>query len=233
MYLVKSRIIPEYARKLTSLEDIKRLESGQSAIAFWAAHLRNMVVGAPRLLSFSADFARRRTFATRKLPSVVLHDPRDLYPLDVNAEQEPNPESRVTLGKELDPHGVARLNIAWRTTEADHRRLVEGLKVMRSAFSQSSTADLHFSDEDFEVAVSRKVPVGGHHIGTARMADTANEGVCDSNGELFGTKGVYIAGAAAFSTSSFANPTLTLIALSLRLAQHIAAANRCAKRPHS
>ncbi|WP_340318194.1 GMC family oxidoreductase [Rhizorhabdus argentea] len=225
MYLVKSRIVPEYARKLTSLEDQKRLERGESPVAFWAAHMRNMVLGGPKLLAFSLDFARRRTFARRKLPSVVLQDPRGLYPLDVNAEQEPNPDSRVTLGHERDAHGIPRIRVDWRTTEADHHRLVEGLKTLHAGFAKSRTAQLEFSDADYEVAMTRKIPVGGHHIGTARMADSDAEGVCDANGELFGTKGVYIAGAAAFSTSSFANPTLTLIALSLRLARHIAEAS--------
>ena len=65
------------------------------------------------------------------------------------------------------------------------------------------------------------VPIGGHHIGTARMASSAREGVCDANGEVFSVPGLFIAGAAAFPTSSFANPTLTLVALSLRLANHL------------
>lgn len=222
MYLVKSQIVPEYARKLTSLEDQKRLERGESVAAFWGRHLRNMILGSPELLAFSADFARRRTFAKRKLPSVVLKDSRNVYPLDINAEQEPNRESRITLGDERDQHGVPRLLIDWRTTSADHHRLAEGLKTVQAAFASSATSSLHFTSAEFELALNRKIPVGGHHIGTARMAESAAEGVCDGNCELFSTRGVYIAGAAAFSTSGFANPTLTLIALALRLAQHIA-----------
>jgi choline dehydrogenase-like flavoprotein len=53
------------------------------------------------------------------------------------------------------------------------------------------------------------------------MATGPETGVCDRNGEVFNTPGLYIAGAAIFPTSSFANPTLTLIALSLRLADHL------------
>ncbi|GGO97063.1 FAD-dependent oxidoreductase [Stakelama pacifica] len=230
MYLVKSRIVPEYARKLTSLEDQKRLERGGSAAAFWGAHLRNMVLGGPKLAAFTLDFARRRTFAKRKLPSVVLRDPRNLYPLDINAEQEPNPDSRIMLGDSKDAHGVPRISVDWRTTEGDHQRLVKGLRLVADAFNAGDTASVRFSDADYEIAMQRKVPVGGHHIGTARMGETDAIGVCDANCELFGTRGVYIAGAAAFSTSSFANPTLTLIALTLRLAARIAEESRASVR---
>ena len=53
------------------------------------------------------------------------------------------------------------------------------------------------------------------------MAAGPETGVCNRNGEVFGIPRLYIAGAAAFPTSSFANPTLTLIALALRLADHL------------
>ncbi|MBW4329918.1 GMC family oxidoreductase [Stakelama sp. CBK3Z-3] len=226
MYLVKSRIVPEYARKLTSLEDQMRRDRGGTALSFWGAHMRNMVFGAPRLAAFTYDFARRRTFARRKLPSVVLRDPRNRYPLDVNAEQEPNPDSRIMLGDSLDAHGLPRVSVEWRTTEADHRRLVDGLRIVADAFNGSDTVAVKLTDRDYETALTRKIPVGGHHIGTARMADAPENGVCDANCEVFGTRGLYVAGAAAFSTSSFANPTLALLALSLRLSGHIAGAAR-------
>lgn len=221
MYIVKSQIVPEYARKLTSLEDVARKELGGSSVAFYAAHLRNIILGSPRLLAFSAHWTRRRILARRKLPSVVLDDPRSIYPLDVNGEQEPNPDSRVTLGEARDARGMRRIKIDWRTTAGDRQRLVDGLRVLQAALAGSGTVSLDFSGVDLEAEAARKIPVGGHHIGTARMAASPSEGVCDANCELFGTRGVYIAGAAAFTTSSFANPTLTLIALSLRLAEHI------------
>lgn len=221
MYLVKNWIVPEYARKLTSLEDVARSERGSDA-AFFAAHARNLVLGAPRLAAFSLDWTRRRVLARRKLPSVVLSDPRRVYPLDVNAEQEPNPDSRVTLGEERDALGQRRIRIDWRTTAADHERLAEGLRTIERALARSPSVRLDFAGVDVDAAAARRIPVGGHHVGTARMAAAPREGVCDANCELFETRGVFIAGAAAFPTSSFANPTLTILALTLRLAEHLA-----------
>lgn len=226
MYVAKSWIVPEYARKLTSLEDLARKARGGSALGFHGAHLRNLVLGSPRLLAFTADWTRRRILAKRKLPSVVLADPRAVYPVDVNAEQEPNRDSRILLGEERDATGQRRVHIDWRTTDADHHRLLAGLRVIEHAFADSGTVSLDFSHGDVAAEAARRIPVGGHHIGTARMGDTPAEGVCDGNGELFGARGVYIAGAAAFPTSGFANPTLMILALTLRLSEHLAAVTK-------
>ena len=225
MFLVKDSIVPEYARKMTALEHEARQRHG-SGIGFYAAHLRNVVLGAPRLAAFSADWLRRRTLAQRKLPSVFLLDPRETYPADVNAEQEPNPDSRITLSQERDALGMPRVAVDWRITEADTDRVLRGVRLIAAAFAGSDTARLTVSQEAAERWQATRIPVGGHHIGTARMAETDRTGVCDANGELFGTRGLYIAGAAAFPTSSFANPTLTLLALTLRLGAHLAQAPR-------
>jgi choline dehydrogenase-like flavoprotein len=64
----------------------------------------------------------------------------------------------------------------------------------------------------------RSIPVGGHHIGTARMAATARDGVVDRDCALFELPNLYVASSAVFCTSSHANPTLTIVALAIRLA---------------
>ncbi|HTH15324.1 MAG TPA: GMC family oxidoreductase, partial [Magnetospirillum sp.] len=62
---------------------------------------------------------------------------------------------------------------------------------------------------------------GGHHMGTLRMAEDEVHGVVDRNCRVFGMDNLYVAGSAVFPTSSHANPTLTLVALSARLAEHL------------
>lgn len=223
MYLAKSTIVPEYARKMTALEHDTRRAFGGSAARFHAAHLRNVIAGSPRLAAFALDWARRRILAERKLPSVVLTERSGVYPLDLNGEQEPHRDSRIRLGDERDPLGMRRAIVEWRTTEDDRRRMVDGIRVIARAFEGSGAATITLTEEDAERWSARPVPVGGHHIGTARMAADASMGVCDANAELFGTRGVFIAGAATFATSSFANPTLTLLAQTLRLAEHLRA----------
>ena len=200
MYLAKAFIVPEYARKMTALEHQARAQRGSSAIAYHAAHLRNIILGSPKLTAFAADWTRRRILASRKLPSVVLADPRGFYPADINGEQEPNPDSRITLGSDRDALGMPKVRVAWRATVEDYHRLLVGLRRIEGAFTRSKSVR-------FDLAGVTEI--------------ISREGVCDANGEVFSVPGLFIAGAAAFPTSSFANPTLTLVALSLRLANHL------------
>lgn len=217
MFLAKSFIVPEYARKLTALEN-RSLRKGVGGIG---GHLANVAIGAPRLAAFATDWTWRRVLADRKLPSVVLRDPRGCYEADVNGEQEPNPESRVMLGAERDALGMRRVRVEWRATGADMDRLARGLSVMADALERSGAGRLDLSGVDAPALRQAIVPIGGHHVGTARMAADPSQGVCDPNGEVFSAHGLYVAGAALFPTSGFANPTLTLVALTLRLADHL------------
>lgn len=222
MFLAKRFIVPEYARKMTALEHRARTLHRSSA-GYHAAHVRNVALGAPSLAGFAAHWVRRRILATRKLPSVVLADPRNVYPADINAEQEPHRDSRITLGEARDALGLPRVRIDWRATEADYRRLATGLRTIAAAFAASDTVRYDLDGVDEAMLRASIVPIGGHHIGTARMAESPRDGVCDRNGEVFTAPGLFVASAAAFPTSSFANPTLTLIALTLRLAAYLRA----------
>ena len=63
---------------------------------------------------------------------------------------------------------------------------------------------------------------GGHHsTGTCRMAETTDEGVVDKNLRVFGTENLYVCSNAAFPTCAAVNPTLTLVAMSMRLADYL------------
>ena len=63
---------------------------------------------------------------------------------------------------------------------------------------------------------------GNHHMGTTRMSSSDKNGVVDSNLKLFGTKNLYILGSSVFPTGGHVPPTLTIVALSVRLAEHLA-----------
>lgn len=66
-------------------------------------------------------------------------------------------------------------------------------------------------------------PIGGyHHMGTTRMSHDPKTGVVDSQCRVHGYSNLYIAGSSVFPTGGWANPTLTLLALTHRLAEHLA-----------
>ena len=107
----------------------------------------------------------------------------------------------------------------------DHRvdaRLEEGVELVQRLVAASGLGrmrKLAFHPPPPTQALS----TGMHHIGTTRMARDAGEGVVDADGRVFGTDDLYVAGSSVFPTSGYANPTLTLVALALRLAGHLAA----------
>lgn len=94
---------------------------------------------------------------------------------------------------------------------------------MAAAAAKSGLGAVRF-DPDLPGSIERVlVPQGGHHIGTVRMGADPRNGVIDPNGEVWGTRGLFVAGTAIFPTLGFANPTLTAVALAFRLAAHLMA----------
>jgi len=62
---------------------------------------------------------------------------------------------------------------------------------------------------------------GHHHMGTTRMSSTPDEGVVDKNCKVFDVENFFIAGSSVFPTGSHVPPTLTIVALAVRLAETI------------
>lgn len=219
MFLVKGMLLPEYARGLNSTDHAELRRLG-GASGLYLRHVVNVIRGSPRLAAFAADWTRRRVLARRKLPSVFLHDPRGRYPIDVNAEQTPDRHSRIRLGNGRDALGQRRVVVEWRASDDDRLRVARGVRLAGQALERAGVASIAMPDATRQIAAL--TPIGGHHIGTARMADTAATGVVDQHGETFDVAGLYVLGAATFPTSGFANPTLTIVALAIRMGQQIA-----------
>jgi hypothetical protein len=218
MFLVRRLLIPaEYARGLSA-----KLGSFPT-LQVWREHGGNVIADIPGLIRFSGNWLARRVLATRKLPSVFLYRKDGRYPLEFNAEQMPNSDSRVMLGNDTDSLGMPRLVVHWRFRDAELDAICRAYYVLASAFAESGLGEVDLDpDPELSGSVRRAlVPQGGHHIGTARMGADASAGVVDTNSEVWGTRGLFVAGAAVFPTSGFANPTLTAVALAFRLAEHL------------
>ena len=80
-------------------------------------------------------------------------------------------------------------------------------------------------DEGLELPYDRTVsnnPIGGyHHMGTTRMAADPRHGVVDGDCRVHGYRNLYITGSSTFATAGWANPTFTIVALALRLGEHL------------
>jgi choline dehydrogenase-like flavoprotein len=213
-----------FAKRLISYEYGKRLNDGSAAtLATYLRHMRNLVADPLDTAAFFAHWLTRRTFADRKFPSVILRNRTNRFSLDVHSEQIPNPSSRVFLTDTHDELGMPRLRIDWRYDPADIDSVRHTLDLFASEFEQSGVGKFVYDRAGLELELMRFGAFGGHHIGTARMGSDFRTSVVDVDCRVHSVSNLFIAGSAAFPTSSQANPTLTIIALALRLADCIAA----------
>ncbi len=145
------------------------------------------------------------------------------YSMHTRLEQAPNPSSRITLSKTKDALGVPRTKLNWQPTAFDKYSIKSfyetvGREAGRLGIGRVKMKDWLLADDPMWPPY---LGGGWHHMGTARMHDDPNQGVVDANCKVHGLENLYVAGSAAFTTAGSANPTLTLIALSLRLSDHI------------
>ncbi len=146
------------------------------------------------------------------------------YRLQTRAEQAPNPDSRVVLSDEMDALGMPLADLHWKLTELDQRSVrvffeLLGQEVGRIGLGRIQILDwlLDGDDSTWPSFLSG----GFHHMGTTRMHDDPGQGVVDANARVHGIENLYVAGSSTFPTSGAPNPTLTLVALALRLSDHI------------
>ena len=142
------------------------------------------------------------------------HELQSLY---VRAEQQPNPNSRVTLATRRDALGMPEAHLEWRLTDLDTDSIRVWLSTLDTEVRQRGLGQVIMPRANW-----RKRIVGGpHHMGTTRMGDDPKTSVVDRNCRVHSVENLYVAGSSVFTTSGHANPTFTLVALALRLADHI------------
>jgi choline dehydrogenase-like flavoprotein len=213
LFLGKPFISYEYAKRLHGDERQTR--------AAWLQHVRNVAARPWDLASFGWHMLRDRKLAERKFPSIIVKSKANLYSLDFHAEQQPNFSSRVELGTSADPLGMPRLKVDWRYSDGDVDTVRRSLQLLREDIQQSRVGSFDYDPATVEFEMTRYGAYGGHHIGTARMGNDPKLSVVDANCRVHSVGNLFVNGSATFPTSSQANPTLTLLALSLRMAEHL------------
>ena len=138
--------------------------------------------------------------------------------LYTRTEQSPNPSSRLTLSDELDPLGKPRLQLNWQLNASDSENVRQSVRVLATELGRYGAGRV-----SLRITENNPWPLrpANHPMGTTRMHPDPKKGVVDPNGRVHGIANLYIAGSSVFPTSGFANPTLTLVALALRLAEHL------------
>jgi choline dehydrogenase-like flavoprotein len=139
----------------------------------------------------------------------------------IAAEQAPNPQSRITLGPEVDSNGLRRVNVNWDISDIDLYTIRRGAYRFGEAFAEQGLGRLKIVNWLYFDSGEFRVEHGHHHMCTTRMGSSPEDGAVDTNQKLFGTDNLYIAGSSTFSTGGHANPTLTIVQMTLRLADHM------------
>jgi choline dehydrogenase-like flavoprotein len=141
-------------------------------------------------------------------------------------EQEPRPENRIVLSEtETDRFGMPRAELHWTKSDLDRKTIEQTFLRFGTFLAETDAGRARMSrwlrrEDDYP----EDDALGGHHhMGGTRMAATPALGVVDANCRAFGRRNLYVAGSSVFPTGGQSNPTMTIVQLSLRLADHIAA----------
>jgi choline dehydrogenase-like flavoprotein len=136
-------------------------------------------------------------------------------------EMAPNYDSYVTLDQTPDPvFGQKQARIHWAFTALDKKTYETNCSLFNSASSKYPSI-ISWPSWD---SITTQWIVNGHHIGTTRMsasADPREGGVVDKNLKVHGVDNLYVAGSSVFPSAGISNPTMTIITLSIRLAEHV------------
>lgn len=172
-------------------------------------HVRNVLGGMPAVLG-----AARSRLVPGRAPS------EPMFAVISTAEQAPNPASRVRLSRQRDRFGLPRAHVTWRLTDLDYRSARRTLEALSARFAGAGLGRLETAGPGREPLLE---PVGcRHHIGTTRMHADSREGVVDANGRVHSMENLFVAGSSVMPTAGATTVTLTLAALAVRLADHLA-----------
>ena len=170
-----------------------------------------------------ADSATLSAEPNGQPPRLAAELPR-LFALLTRQEQAPNRDSRVTLAPERDAMGMPRVQLDWRLTTLDRRSFRGFYEVLGRELGRRGIGRVRMHDWVLEPDSSSwpsSLGGGWHHMGTTRMHADPRRGVVDASCRVHGLANLYVAGASVYPTAGCANPTLTLVSLSLRLADHL------------
>jgi choline dehydrogenase-like flavoprotein len=140
------------------------------------------------------------------------------------AEQPSRRDARIRMAEDHDAVGMPRLALAWQIGDAEQRTLTVVGRRLEALLQRSQIGAVTWFDEAFdpkEGARIDRVVDQYHHAGGARMSALVRDGVVDPDCRVHEMQNLYLASAAVFPSSGCSNPTFTIMALALRLAEHL------------
>lgn len=208
---LRIQFVYQFAPVIEAVEAVKRLigrtDHGEDILRDLGSVMRD--------LNGLATFAAHKALSGRGTPMEAL------LVTPCSSEQMPNPDSRIGLGRETDPFGLRKVTIDWQLTADDKRGMATGHRLFGTELGRVGFGRFRSSVTDDDIGWPEDMYGDQHHMGTTRMHRDPRSGVVDENCRIHGVANLYVAGSSTFPTGGVANPTLTIVALALRLADHI------------
>jgi len=151
-----------------------------------------------------------RAGKTRAEIDAIIRGPR-LQEMQAFLEEKGYPDNQLKLAPGKNRFGLPKTTISFSRHQSTLTNAERRLDLMQAVIEEMG----------YEVVKRSLDDPGGHHTsGTCRMAATPEEGVTDANLQVFGMDNLWICSNAVFPSGAAVNPTLTLTAISMRLADH-------------
>jgi choline dehydrogenase-like flavoprotein len=186
-----------------------------------ASTLARAIGAQPLARSLPGTLARAAVGAPAVARAVLgfRRSPPEVLLVRVQAEQAPNPDSRVTLSSKRNRLGIRTARLDWRISAQDRSSIRRAQEILGEELEASGIGRLDdlLGDERPPALIAGLC----HHLGTTRMHEDPREGVVDPTCRVHGMSDLYVGGGSVFPTSGAANPTLTIVALALRLGDEL------------
>jgi choline dehydrogenase-like flavoprotein len=144
----------------------------------------------------------------------------EFVPLRIMAEQPPTPSSRVTLDAAAkDELGRPRIRLDWLLSDAYARGFERSVTILAREVAAGRLGRLCWPLP--KAKLIEAVNPARHHVGTTRMSNDPRKGVVDADCRVHGVANLSIAGSSVFPTAGIVNPTYTIFALAMRLADDV------------
>lgn len=133
----------------------------------------------------------------------------------------PDRDSRVTLSDATDALGVRRVRLDWRLPSDFEQSMQRAHEILGEELGRAGLGRLRINSAETGPSPMQSIENAHHHMGTTRMDRSPSQGVVDENCRVHGIANLFVAGSSVFPTYSFDNPTMTIVALALRLSDHL------------
>ena len=172
------------------------------------------------MLHVANSFARVELRAIQLYQRLMRIAPEG-YPTAYMVGCPPDPESRVTLIDTVDELGLRRVKLDWRLPLDFEQNVRRALEIFAQELGRNGLGRLRMNSSDTGYDPMTGITNGHHHMGTTRMHTDPRQGVVDEHCRVHGVANLFIAGSSVFPTYSFDDPTMTIVALTLKLSDHL------------